>query len=58
MSDTQQTEVYRVEDSDGETLPGGEYEDPNRALDRRAREMAEHPDGDGVTVETYSKGSI
>lgn len=47
--------MYRVTDADGDTLPSGTYSDEDAALDRRAREMAEHPDGDDVTVEKYER---
>jgi len=42
---------YVITDGDGEPIPGERYEDDARALDARARLMAEHPDGDGVTVD-------
>lgn len=38
--------LYRLEDADGEPLPDGAYDNPDDAIDRRAREMA----GDTPTV--------
>lgn len=42
---------YVLTDGDGEEIDGECYDDPDRAIDARARLMAEHPDGDAVTVE-------
>ena len=43
---------YVLTDAEGNTLPDGEYNDEDAALDRRAREMVDNPDGDQVTIET------
>ena len=45
------TTKYAVTDADGNTIDGEVYEDPGHAIDARARLMADHPDGDRVTVE-------
>lgn len=49
---------YHLTDADGETIDGETYDDPNRALDARARLMAEHEDGDEVTIEEETTGPI
>lgn len=45
---------YVLTDGDGEPIPGERYEDDGHAIDARARLMAEHPDGDDVTVEVLT----
>ena len=45
---------YVLTDADGEPIPGEEFSDHVHALDARARLMAEHSDGDKVTVEVLS----
>ena len=52
--DGTEIEYYVLTDADGQEIPGERYEDDDRALDARARLMAEHPDGDGVTVEVLN----
>ena len=47
-------ERYVLTDGDGEAIPGEEYENDEHALDARARLMAEHPDGESVTVEVLN----
>lgn len=42
---------YILTDADGEPIPGQVFDDPDRAIDARAILMAEHEDGDAVTVE-------
>lgn len=42
---------YVLTDADGDVIPGEIYQDSERAVDSRARLMAEHEDGDAVTVE-------
>lgn len=44
-------EHYVLTDGDGSPIEGERYSDSDRAIDARARLMAEHPDGDAVTVE-------
>lgn len=39
-----------------EAIAGRHIRHADDAIDRRAREMAEHPDGDLVTVEVYEHG--
>jgi len=42
---------YVLTDGDGEPIPGESYSDCEQAIDARARLMADHEDGDKVTVE-------
>jgi len=42
---------YVLMDAGGEPIEDESYDDPDSALDARARLMAEHEDGDAVTVE-------
>ena len=49
-------EEYVLTDADGHTIAGERYRDADRAIDARARLMAEHPDGDEVTVEPWGDG--
>ena len=60
MTDTsnreEQQEEYVLTDADGHTIKGHRYHDPDKAVDARARLMAEHPDGDEVTVEPWGVG--
>lgn len=51
MSDTDR---YVLTDADGQPIDGEYYDDPERAIDARARLMAEHPDGDNVTVDVVN----
>lgn len=48
---------YVLTDADGDPIPGEYYSDPERAIDARARLMADHEDGDEVTVEPRSEDS-
>lgn len=43
--------TYVLMDADGEPIDGESYDDPDSALDARAQLMADHEDGDAVTVE-------
>jgi len=47
---------YVLTDGDGEVIEGEVYDDPDAAVDARASQMAEHPDGDAVTVEPRPAG--
>lgn len=47
---------YVLTDADGEVIDGERYDDPDAAVDARAQQMAEHPDGDAVTVEERQVG--
>lgn len=42
---------YALTDANGDVIEGEEYPNADLALNARARLMAEHPDGDEVTVE-------
>lgn len=42
---------YVLTDANGDPIPGETYDDPDRSIDARAYLMAEHDDGDAVTVE-------
>lgn len=42
---------YILTDADGNKIPGEEYDSSDAAIDARAVLMAEHEDGDDVTVE-------
>jgi hypothetical protein len=46
---------YVLTDAGGDPIPGERYEDADRAIDARARLMANHEDGDDVTVEPTSE---
>ena len=48
MSDNIQQ--YVLTDANDEPITGEQYDDPERAINARARLMAEHPDSDMVTV--------
>ena len=52
----EKNEEYVITDADGRTIRGHRYSDPDKAIDARARLMAEHPDGDEVTVEPWGDG--
>lgn len=52
MSDAESdTGQYVLTDADDDPIPGERYDNPDRPVDTRARLMAEHEDGDAVTVE-------
>ena len=51
-SDETGVEVYVLTDADGELIPGEIHESSDEAMDSRAYQMANHEDGDDVTIKT------
>jgi len=44
--------TYILTDADGDPIRGEVYDNPGDAIEARAILMAEHKDGDNVTIET------